>query len=184
MNKLIPPANENDRQTGSPDFKITLVEYGDYQCPYCGMAHPLVKRLLEEKGDIIRFVFRNFPLQTIHEYAMSAAFAAEAAAQQSRFWEMHDLLFENQERFVMDLFPELARELRIALHRFQRDFSSESTLSKVKADFKSGLHSGVNGTPSFFINNNKIELSELRYDALSYAIDKHLNPPRWKAHLI
>src|SRR5687767_12078231 len=115
MNKLTQPVNENDKQIGSPDFKITLVEYGDYQCPYCRLAHPMVKRLLEEKRDVIRFVFRNFPLQTIHAHAMSAALAAEAASQQNQFWGMHDLLFENQGRFREELFPELAKDLGMDL---------------------------------------------------------------------
>lgn len=177
MSKLTPPVNEHDRQIGSADFKMTLVEYGDYQCPHCGRAHPLVQRLLQERGNVIRFVFRNFPIQTIHAYAMSAALAAEAAANQNKFWQMHDLLFENQERFRDDLFLELARKLGSDLYRFQMDFSSDSTSSKVNADFKSGLHSGVNGTPSFFIDDNKIELSELTYDALLQAVDEHLNLP-------
>lgn len=177
MSKLTPPVNENDRQLGKPGFKITLVEYGDYQCPYCGMAHPLVKRLLEEKGDVIRFVFRNFPLQTIHHQAMNAALAAEAASQQDRFWEMQDLLFENQKQFSEKLFPELARELGMNADRFQRDFSNKQTLSKVETDFKSGLHSGVNGTPSFFIDGKKIHLSALDYDELLSAVEEQLNVP-------
>jgi protein-disulfide isomerase len=175
MNKLTPPANENDKQIGSLDFKITLVEYGDYQCQYCRLAHPMVKRLLAEKGDVIRFVFRNFPLQTIYAHAMSAALAAEAASQQNQFWEMHDLLFENQERFREELFPGLAKKLGLNLDRFQSDFSNESTLAKVNADFKSGLHSGVNGTPSFFIDKKKIELPEVSYDTLLRAVGQHLN---------
>ncbi|MBA4054640.1 MAG: disulfide bond formation protein DsbA [Marivirga sp.] len=177
MNKLTPPVNKNDKQTGSPDYTITLVEYGDYQCPYCRRAYPLVKRLLEERGDVIRFVFRNFPLQTIHPHAMSAALAAEAASHQNQFWEMHDLLFENQERFGDHFFSELAVKLGLDMHWFQRDFSSESASSIVNADFKSGLHSGVNGTPSFFIDDNKIWLPELSYEALLHAVDKHLNSP-------
>lgn len=175
MSKLTPPVNDHDRQTGRRDARITLVEYGDYQCPYCGLANPMVKRLLKENGNAIRFVFRHFPLQAIHHFAMSAALAAEAASRQNRFWEMHDLLFDHQQRFHVALFPELARKLEMDTYRFQADFSGESTLSKVNADFKSGLHSGVNGTPSFFINSNKIELSELSYDALSQAIQQHLN---------
>jgi len=176
MNKLTPPVNENDNQTRNAGFRITLVEYGDYQCPYCGLAHPLIKRLLEERGNVIRFVFRHFPMQSIHAHALDAALAAEAAAQQNRFWEMHDLLFENQERFGEKLFPKLARALAMDLYRFQRDVSSEAILSKVNSDFKSGLHSGVNGTPSFFIDNYKTELQELSYDALLRAINEHLTP--------
>lgn len=175
MSNLTIAPNVHDNQTGNPHARITLVEYGDYQCPYCALAHPLVKRLMLENGGIMRFVFRNFPMQTIHPYAMSAALAAEAAARQDRFWEMHDLLFENQAMFDKSLFPVLASKLNLNATRFLVDFYSETALSKVNADFKGGLQSGVNGTPSFFINNEKIELSELSYDVLLNEVVRRMN---------
>src|SRR5688572_27585881 len=99
MSTLRPPVNNRDQQTGNLEARLTLVEYGDYQCPYCRRAHPLVLRLLKELGSELRFVFRHFPLQEIHPQAVTAAISAEAAARQGKFWPMHGLLFENQDRF-------------------------------------------------------------------------------------
>lgn len=173
MTKLTPLVTDNDKQIGKAGSKITIVEYGDYQCPYCGMAHPLVQRLLSEKGDDIRFVFRNFPLQSIHDHAMSAALAAEAAHLQNRFWKMHHLLFENQQQFSDDLFIQLAEDLDMNIHQFKRDVSSSETREKIEADFKSGLTSGVNGTPTFFINDQRVRLSELTWEELLYVLENY-----------
>src|SRR6476469_2692795 len=93
---LKPPVNEQDHSTGAPHATIELVEYGDYQCPHCGAAHPILKKIMETFGTQIRFVFRNFPLSEMHPYAVPAAIAAEAAGMQQKFWEMHDIIFENQ----------------------------------------------------------------------------------------
>lgn len=175
MSRLTIPVDKRDNQTGNPNARITLVEYGDYQCPYCALTHPLVKRLLWEHGGIIRFVFRNFPMQNVHHEAMRAALTAYAASRQNRFWEMHDLLFGNQARFDKSFFPILARELNLNMLQFVADFHSEAALSKVNGDFESGLHSGVNGTPSFFVNDEKITLSELSYDMLFNAVIRQMN---------
>src|SRR4030081_2780636 len=94
--QLPPPVSAEDHAAGPDDAAVTLVEYGDYECPYCGMAHPIVKRAQQELGNRLRFVFRNFPLAEAHPHARLAAQAAEAAAAQGKFWEMHDMLFENQ----------------------------------------------------------------------------------------
>lgn len=174
MNKLTPPVSKLDNQVIGPDFKITLVEFGDYQCPYCGMAYPIVKRLVEERGDQMRFVFRNFPLHTVHPYAITAALTAEAASLQNRFWEMHNLLFENQERFTEAMFLKLAGRLKLDLYQFQKDYSGETTKTKVNDDFKSGLMSGVNRTPTFFIDGEKIDLKALTYEALVNVVDERL----------
>ncbi len=172
MHELKPPVNETDKQTGNIHSKITLTEYGDYECPYCGMAYPIVKQLLERKGNVIRFVFRNFPMQSLHSFAMTAALAAEAAAQQNKFWPMHDLIYENQDLLSNELFFSLAKTLHLNLDQFQSDINGPSAFAKVNADFKSGLHSGVNGTPSFFVNNIKIELPDLTYVALLHALEE------------
>jgi protein-disulfide isomerase len=183
MHELKPPVNDNDKQTGNIHSGITLVEYGDYQCPYCGMAHPVLKQLLETKGNVIRFVFRNFPMQSIHQFSMTAALAAEAAAKQNKFWPMHDLIYENQELLSNELLSSLAQTLNLNLDQFQSDINSPSAFGKVNADFKSGLHSGVNGTPSFFINNIKIELPDLSYDAFLHALEgQGTSPPQHKPH--
>src|SRR5689334_6177244 len=111
MSKLKPQVNDQDQQTGNLQAKITLVEYGDYQCPHCGHAHPLLKQLLQEMGNELRFVFRNFPLQEIHPAAYMAALAAEAAGKQGKFWPMHDLIFENQQNLHGHSFIDFAETL-------------------------------------------------------------------------
>jgi protein-disulfide isomerase len=174
MSKLSPPVSELDNQITWPRYWITLVEYGDYECPYCGHAYPIVKDILKEWDYEIRFVFRNFPLAGVHPHAISAAVAAEAAARQTRFWDMHDALFENQKNFTDDTFAELAQNLGLQLDKFQNDFTDASTLKKVNLDFKSGLVSGVNGTPTFFIDGEKLELKELTYDALNDVIEERM----------
>ena len=111
MSTLIVPVKAGDHIQGSNDAPVTLIEYGDYQCPYCGEAFPIVKHLQKEMGGDLRFIFRNFPLTEIHRHALAAACAAEAAALQDRFWEMHDMLYENQdklkERDLIALAPKL-----------------------------------------------------------------------------
>lgn len=174
MNKLSPQVSELDNQIAWPQYRITLVEYGDYECPYCGRAHPIVKQILKDLGYEIRFVFRNFPLSTVHPHAIGAAVAAESAARQKRFWDMHDALFENQRHFNDEIFVKLAEKLELELDRFQNDFASKPTRSKVDSDFKSGLQSGVNRTPTFFIDGEKIELPELSYEALREIVEKKL----------
>lgn len=166
------PVTEADRQTGNPHAKITLVEYGDYECPYCGVAHPLIKRLLNEMDGMIRFVFRNFPLQNVHPYSLPAALSAEAAAHQNRFWPMHDFIYEHQEQLSDELFPWIAKRLKLDLQLFQMDINRREIFDKVEADFQGGLYSGVNGTPSFFINGVKAELPDLSYEALRDVIVK------------
>src|SRR5215217_9734259 len=104
MAKLKPAVRDSDHGTGNKRANITLVEFGDYQCPHCGHAYPLLKRLVNEMGDQIYFVFRNFPLQEVHPAAMMAAQAAEAAGKQGKFWEMHDLIFENQQNLHGSIF--------------------------------------------------------------------------------
>jgi len=104
MSTLRGPIDERDHIQGAPSAEITLLEYGDYQCPYCGQAYPIVKRVQRRMGPRLRFVFRNFPLTAVHPLALTAAETAEAAGAQGQFWEMHDLLYENQRRFSMRLF--------------------------------------------------------------------------------
>jgi protein-disulfide isomerase len=137
---------------GPPDAPVTLVEYGDYECPYCGEAYPVVKALQERLGDQICFVFRNFPLAQAHPHAEEAAEAAEAAASQGKFWEMHDLLYENQDALEPEDLVKYARALRLELPRFVLEMREHVYKERVREDFRSGVRSGVNGTPTFFIN--------------------------------
>src|SRR6476660_2239452 len=121
MSKLKPAVSDQDQQTGNLHAKITLVEYGDYQCPHCGHAHPLIKRLLNEMGNELRFVFRHFPLQEIHPAAYMAALAAEAAAKQDKFWPMHDMIFEHQANLNGHSFIDFAEKLQLNLQQFGKD---------------------------------------------------------------
>lgn len=167
MKTLRPPVNERDRQMGNIQSKLTLVEYGDYQCPYCRSAHSLVQRLLKEFDTELRFVFRHFPLKEVHAEAMNAAQSAEAAGNQGKFWSMHNLLFERQDRFhEKGLFLSLAEEIGLDLSRFLIDRKSEDITSKIENDFGSGIYSGVNRTPTFFLNESKIYTYDGTYDSL------------------
>ena len=149
---LKPPVGPKDHLQGPPDAPVTLVEYGDYECPYCGEAYPVVKALQERLGDQICFVFRNFPLAQAHPHAEEAAEAAEAAASQGKFWEMHDLLYENQDALEPEDLVKYARALKLELPRFVLEIREHVYKERVREDFRSGVRSGVNGTPTFFIN--------------------------------
>jgi protein-disulfide isomerase len=152
MAKLRTPVNAQDHIQGPEDAELTLVEYGDYECPSCGSAYPIVKRIQEQLGKRLRFVFRNFPLSEIHPHAESAAETAEFSAAQGRFWEMHDLLFENQEQLSEALYSALAEKLGLSQTALRQALEEGKYKDRVRADFSSGVRSGVNGTPTFFIN--------------------------------
>ena len=170
MAKLKPPVSGKDRSTGNPAASVTLVEFGDYQCPHCGHAHPLLKRLLKEKGKDLLFVFRNFPLQEIHPAAFMAALAAEAAAIQHQFWPMHDLIFENQESLHGNTFLDFAEKLELDINQFVFDMKSNKVIEKVEGDFESGIRSGVNGTPTFYINGEMLSSYDATYGSLLKAV--------------
>src|SRR2546423_8404791 len=125
MSKLKPAVNAEDHKLGNPKAVITLVEYGDFECPHCGLAHPLIKRLLKEMGEQILFVFRNFTLQEIHPHAYMASLAAEAAGKQGKFWEMHDLIFDHQRRLSAELLLDLAGRLGLDMELFGKDWESK-----------------------------------------------------------
>jgi protein-disulfide isomerase len=132
------------------------VEYGDYQCPSCGQAYPIVKRVQKHYGKRLSFVFRNFPLTQMHPFAEPAAETAEFAGANGKFWGMHDLIYENQERLGDDeLLPELAKQLHLAPAKLLESLESREFEPRVKTDFSSGVRSGVNGTPTFFINGQR-----------------------------
>jgi protein-disulfide isomerase len=150
--KLVAPVNERDHIQGALDAPITLVEYGDYECSYCGEAYEIVKEIQERLGDQLCFAFRNFPLTDMHPHAEHAAEAAEAAGGQGRFWEMHDLLFENQEALDDEALLEYAAEAGLDISRWISDMEAGTYLARVQEDLKSGARSGVEGTPTFFIN--------------------------------
>jgi protein-disulfide isomerase len=149
---ILPVSEERDHIQGSADAPVTLVEYGDYECPYCGEAYPIVQQIQERMGEQLRFVFRNFPISTAHRHAEHAAEAAEAAATQDRFWEMHDHLYENQAHLQVDDLRSYARALELDLDLFEKELAEHVHADRVHEDFLSGVRSGVNGTPTFFIN--------------------------------
>ena len=150
--RLSSPVTARDHAQGPPDAAVTLVEYGDYECPHCGRAHPIVKEIQKRLGSRLRFVFRNFPLNEIHPHAEHAAEAAEAAAVQGKFWEMHDAIFEHQRALEDRHLLEYAALAGLDAQQVQRELASHMHAARVKEDFLSGIRSGVNGTPTFFIN--------------------------------
>ncbi|MGX5819330.1 DsbA family protein [Chitinophaga lutea] len=170
MAKLRIPVSDADHRAGNLDAPNVLVEYGDYQCPHCGLAHPLLQRLLKAHSAEVQLVFRNFPLQESHPMAMAAALAAEAAALQGKFWPMHDLIFENQNDLDPANILGLARKLGLDLDRFAHDWRSQALMDRVEADFEGGLRSGVNGTPTFFLNGARVEDYDETYESLVAAL--------------
>lgn len=152
MAKLRVPVGPDDHVQGPADAPVTLVEYGDYECPHCGRAYPVVKALQKEFGNRLRFVFRNFPLRESHPHAEAAAETAEFAGEHKKFWEMHDLIFENQGALSDRLLGELTQQLGLDADALQESLRSDTFSERVARDFSGGVRSGVNGTPTFFIN--------------------------------
>ncbi len=148
----MPVSEDRDHIQGPADAAVTLVQYGDYECPYCGEAYPIVKEVQARMGERLRFVFRNFPITTAHPHAERAAEAAEAAAAQGRFWEMHDLLYENQRRLRDEDLHAYAEQLGLDVELFDKEMAEHVHAELVHEDFMSGVRSGVNGTPTFYIN--------------------------------
>lgn len=171
--RLSQPVSTRDHAEGPDNAALTLVEYGDYQCPYCGAAYPVVKRLQKALGKSLRFVFRNFPLTQAHPYALIAAEAAEAAALQDKFWEMHDLLFEQQSFLEPDIIASWAERLELDLEKLGKDISQGVIAERIKEDRQSGIRSGVNGTPTFFINGTRFDGSP-DYGSMLTALESEL----------
>jgi len=146
---------DEDHIRGPEDAPVTLVEYGDFECPYCGRAEPILRELLSERGAEIRFVFRHLPLSDVHDHAQLAAEAAEAAGAQGRFWEMHDLLFDHQEALTARDLLGYANELGLDMDRFHDDLKRHEYGPRVARDVESAELSGVAGTPTFFINGQR-----------------------------
>lgn len=168
---LRPPVGERDHVLGPADAPATLVEYGDYECPHCGAAYPVVKEVLRRAGDRVRFVFRNFPLTQIHPRAERAAEAAEAAGDQGKFWEMHELIYTQQERLDRSDLIAHARQLGLDMQRFTHDLDIGAYAERVRDDFMSGVRSGVNGTPTFFVNGVRHD-GNIDIDGLMGAIEQ------------
>ena len=149
---LVLPVGDRDHIQGPADAPATLVEYGDFECPNCRQAHPIVKRIQGRMGPRLRFAFRNFPLTELHPHAQHAAEVAEAAGAQGKFWEMHDRLFQRQFALDDEHLITYAEELGLDSGRVARELAARTYKGRVRDDFMSGVRSGVNGTPTFFIN--------------------------------
>lgn len=153
--RLTLPVGDRDHIAGPHDAPVTLVEYGDYECPYCKMAFPIVRAAQRALGREMRFVFRNFPLKEIHPHADHAAQAAEAAAEEGKFWEMHDSIFEHQDALEDEQLVEYAKAVGVDSARVAEVLAQNAYAARVREDFRSGVRSGVNGTPTFFINGDR-----------------------------
>ncbi len=170
MSKLFVAVTENDHIQGDLGAEFSLVEYGDYQCPHCRMAYAIIKRLQKQFGKRLSFVFRNFPLSQMHPWAESAAEVAEFAGAHGKYWTMHDQLFENQQNLGNALFLELVESLDLSPTDLQTALSEQIYRARVRADFAGGVRSGVNGTPTFFINGQRHD-GTYDYESLSEAIE-------------
>ncbi len=153
--------NEHEHIQGASDAPIELIEYADFECPYCAKAYYVVKKIQEEFGNNLKFIFKNFPLVELHPYALHAALATEAAGAQGKFWEMHDILFENQESLEDSDILRYAKAIGL-------DFNQEEYYQKVKDDYNSGLNKGLNGTPAFFVNGKEYEGNWMSRKFVSY----------------
>jgi protein-disulfide isomerase len=162
-----------DHIRGSVNAPITIVEYGDFECPYTGAAYPVIKELMRKFDGKIYFVYRNFPLNQIHPYAQHAAEAAEAAAAQDKFWQMHDSLFEHQKALDDHHLLEYAQKVGLNIDRFKKEMSGHIYAHQINKSLKSGIDSGVEGTPTFFINGERYEES-WDLDTLSSFLKKSL----------
>ncbi len=169
MSKLAVPVSAKDHVEGSATAPVTLVEYGDFQCPSCGEAEPIVKKLQKHFGDKLRFVFRNFPLE-MHPWAEHAAEAAEFAGAHNKFWEMHDALFQHQSNLADTALVKIAKELGLPADELGKALADEKYGAKVKADFDGGVKSGVTGTPMFYLNGQRYDDS-YDYDTIAAAIE-------------
>jgi protein-disulfide isomerase len=150
--RLTVPISGRDHIRGPVTAPLALLEYGDYECPFCGTAHPAVEETIAILGDELQFAFRHFPLSQIHLHAQQAAETAEAAGAQGRFWEMHDMLFTHQDRLGIEDLVSYAAALGLDVERVAFELQTHAHLPRIREDFMSGVRSGVNGTPTFFIN--------------------------------
>lgn len=169
--KLTVPVGSKDHIDGGERSSVTLIGYGDFECPYCRDAYSVVKQVQRREREKIKFVFRNFPLSEIHPHSLRASCSAEAAGKQGKFWQMHDLLFENQEGLEDGDLIVYAKGLGLNISQFKKDMLSKEIMKKVKEDFAGGVRSGVNGTPTFFINGQRFD-GPCEADLLVRAIER------------
>ena len=170
--QLTPPVSSHDHIAGPNEAPVTLVEYGDLECPYCRMAHPIVKAAQRALGNQLRFVFRHFPLKEIHPHAPHAAESTESAGAQGKFWEMHDTIFEHQHALEHTDLVRYAKQLGLDGQRVAQDLVAGTYTKRVRDDFRSGVRSGVNGTPTFFVNGARFDGDWTDVDAFAAALER------------
>jgi formate-nitrite transporter family protein len=157
MGTLTPPVTERDHVVGPADARVVLVEYGDFECPHCAALHPILHAARKAFGGNLRFAFRHFPLRASHPHALAAAKAAEAAAEQGRFWEMYDRLYQRQTELTDADLVRHARELGLDVERFQASLGARAHEVRIREDLASAGRSGAQGTPALFINGELYE---------------------------
>jgi protein-disulfide isomerase len=175
MSTLKTPVGKDDHLQGDPSAPATLLEYGDFECPHCAAAHPLVQQLQKHFGSRLCFVFRSFPLNRIHPHAEAAAQTAEFAASHGKFWPMHDLLLENQSRLSSSLFAELTKSLGLDPAELATALENGTFERHVHQDFTGGVRSGVNGTPTFFLNGERYD-GVRDFENMAAAIESAIAP--------
>jgi protein-disulfide isomerase len=155
--ELVVPVGTQDHVAGPDNAPVTLVEYGDFECPHCGRAEPMIQNIRRHLADQLRFVYRHFPLAEAHPHAEAAAESAESAGAQGKFWPMHDIIFRNQDALEIEDLLEYAAEIGVDASRVEQDLADGTYHRKVRDDFRGGIRSGVNGTPTFFINGLRFD---------------------------
>jgi len=174
------PGAEPSHAEGSAEAPVTLEEFGDFQCPPCGMLHPVLKQMQGEFGPNLRIIFREFPLVPTHEHALAAARAAEAAGLQGKFWEMHDMIYENQKAWrdvfdVRPIFESYATRVGLDLDRYRRDLGSDVVEQRIFEDGKRAHSLNVSGTPTVFLNGREIPFESLAPEKLRVIIQKEIS---------
>jgi len=176
------PIGPDDHVTGPADAPVTLVEYGDYECPHCGHAYHVLRDVLRGLGDDVRYVFRNFPLSESHPHAMMAAAAAESVAAHGgndAFWAMHEILYENQDALEVDDLLDYAAAAGVDVNAVAEDLSRGTMNDRVRSDFSGGARSGVNGTPAFFVNGRRFDGDWTDAAALREALREAARAAQW-----
>ncbi|AEB46646.1 DsbA family protein [Micromonospora gifhornensis] len=153
--RLRTPVTEHDHVRGPTDAPVTIVEYGDYQCPFCGQAHASLQEVLRERADTVRLVYRHFPIANLHPYAEMAAEAAEAAGRRGRFWEMHDWLYEHQEQLDRVHLMLGVEQLGLPVNEVDAEIGRHAGGDRIRHDFVSGIRSGVDASPTLFVNDTR-----------------------------
>lgn len=170
---------DTDYKQGAGNKNVTIIEYADFQCPACGALHPILKEVKDYYQDDITFVFRNFPLIQIHQNAQAAHRAAEASGRQNKFWEMHDLLYENQQIWSesdksQTIFEGFAQQLGLDIEKYKTDFASEDVNTRISADMESGKKLSINGTPTIFINGQQVKELPRDIESFKKLIDEEI----------